>query len=318
MTELWDIIARFVERYLKISPELLGKLLLTLVVLGAYLLVRRLAVGLTARRVRDVARKYIASKTISYLLGAVALVALVRIWLGGAGGLATYLGLVSAGVAIALQDPLSNLAGWVYIMASKPFTTGDRIQIGDRAGDVIDIRLFQFTINEIGNWVNADQSTGRIVHVPNNRIWKDPCANYTQGFNFIWNELAVTITFESNWQKAKEILTRVAAEQSIIKSEHAAAQIRGAAQKFLIYYENLTPIVWTSVAASGVTLTVRYLCAPRQRRGSTGRIWEAVLKEFAACDDIDFAYPTRRFYNNTVEGKPGVRAAAPPPDRPQS
>jgi glycosyltransferase involved in cell wall biosynthesis len=59
--------------------------------------------------------------------------------------------------------------------------------------------------------------------VPNNRIWKDPCANYTQGFNFIWNEVAITITFESNWRKAKDILTRIAGEQSIIKSEHAAA-----------------------------------------------------------------------------------------------
>ncbi|MBS3734822.1 MAG: mechanosensitive ion channel [Phycisphaerae bacterium] len=311
MTELWNTIAKFVEQYLSISPQLLAKLLWTLLVLLGYFLIRKLVIGLTGRRIKDVARKYIASKTISYLLGAVALVALVRIWLGGAAGLATYLGLVSAGVAIALQDPLSNLAGWVYILASKPFTTGDRIQIGDRAGDVIDIRLFQFTVNEIGNWVNADQSTGRIIHVPNNRIWKDPCANYTQGFNFIWNEVAITITFESNWRKAKDILTRIAGEQSIIKSEHAAAQIRGAAQKFLIHYENLTPIVWTSVAASGVTLTARYLCAPRRRRSSSGRIWEAVLVEFAACEDIDFAYPTQRFYNNLAEGKPGARADAP-------
>ena len=311
MVELWHNLTELVEKYLQIRPELFNKIVVTLVVLAAYFLLRRVAVSLATRRTTDVARKYIASKTISYLLGALAVVALVRVWLGGAAGLATYLGLVSAGLAIALQDPLSNLAGWVYIMAAKPFGTGDRIQIGQHAGDVIDLRLFHFTVNEIGNWVEADQSTGRVIHVPNNYIWKHSCANYTQGFNFIWNELPITITFESNWEKAKEILRRVAKEQSIIKSEHAAQEIRRAARQFLIYYENLTPIVWTSVADSGVTLTVRYLSRPQQRRSSAGRIWEAVLAEFAECKDIDFAYPTRRFYNNLAEGKSGTRPSDP-------
>jgi hypothetical protein len=59
-----------------------------------------------------------------------------------------------------------------------------------------------------------------------------------------------------------------------------------------------------------VLLTVRYLCEPRLRRSSTQAIWEDVLLAFGKCEDIDFAYPTYRFYDNPREGKPAARAAA--------
>ena len=308
MDSFWQNLSGFVHEYLKIHPRLFANLLLTLAVLAGYFLFRTILRKIAGRRIQDIAKRHIAGKTITYLLGLLAIILLARIWLGGLAGIATYLGLVSAGVAIALRDPLSNLAGWLYIIVGKPFSTGDRIYINEHAGDVIDTRLFQFTLNEIGKWVDADQSTGRIIHIPNNWIFKHSCSNYTQGFNFIWNELPVTVTFESNWAKAKEILTRVAEEHSAVKSEYAASQIRKATQKFMIFYDKLTPIVWTSVAPHGVTLTIRYLCAPRRRRSSATEMWEEILKEFARCDDIDFAYPTQRFFNNVMEGKSGARA----------
>ncbi len=307
MNAMWKHISQLVHRYLGLNPEVFLSVVLTLAVVAGYLVIRGIMVHLARRRVRDVARKYIATKSITYLLGILAAIMLVRIWIGEAAGLVTYLGLVSAGIAIALRDPLANLAGWLYIVLARPFTAGDRIEINSRAGDVIDISLFQFTINEIGNWVHADQSTGRIVHVPNNWIFQHSCSNYNKGFNFIWNEIPVTVTFESNWQKAREILAGVAQEHTAFKSERAAEQIRRVAGKYMIFYEKLTPIVWTSVIDYGVTLTVRYLCDPRRRRSTEAKMWEEILKEFAQCDDVDFAYPTRRFYDNLTEGKTGTK-----------
>ena len=78
--------------------------------------------------------------------------------------MSTFLGLLSAGVAIALKDPLVNLAGWGFIVWRKPFGIGDRIQLGDSRGDVIDQRIFMFTLMEIGNWVDAERSTGRVSY----------------------------------------------------------------------------------------------------------------------------------------------------------
>lgn len=165
------------------------------------------------------------------------------------------------------------------------------------AGDVIDIRLFQFSLVEIGNWVDADQSTGRILHIPNSKVLREPLANYHQGFKYIWHEIPVLITFESNWKKAKKMLTDIAYEKAEPLSGKIQEQIRGAAQKYLIFYNKLTPIVYTTVKDSGVLLTIRYMVAPRQSRSTEEQIWEAILDLIDANDDINLAYPTTRFYN---------------------
>jgi small-conductance mechanosensitive channel len=220
--------------------------------------------------------------------------------------------LLSAGIAIALKDPITDIAGWLFILWRKPFEVGDRIQIGTHAGDVIDIRIFQFTIIEVGNWVDADQSTGRIMHVPNSMVFREVLANYTARFNYIWHEIGILVTFESNWQSAKQILERILAEQAEHITPEASRRIKEATKKYMIFYKNLKPIVYTSVKDSGVMLTMRFLCNPRQRRMYTNKIWEEILMAFGKADDIDFAYPTQRFYNNIVEGK---AKAGPPADR---
>jgi small-conductance mechanosensitive channel len=229
-----------------------------------------------------------------------------HLWFKGFQSLATYLGLLSAGLAIALQDLVRSFAGWMFILWRQPFGLGDRIQIGEARGDVIDIRLFRFSLMEIGNWVHADQSTGRVVHIPNGRVFTETLANYSKGFQHIWEEIPVLVTFESDWQKAKRILSEIAKTHTEHLSGPAQEGIRKASRQFMIFYEKLTPIVYTSVADCGVLLTLRFLCEPRRRRGTVEEVWEAILRAFADCPDIDFAYPTTRFYDNRTEGKPGI------------
>jgi small-conductance mechanosensitive channel len=146
------------------------------------------------------------AKTSAYVAFALGVLVIVPLWFEGVKSASTFLGLLSAGLAIALRDPVVNLAGWAFILWRRPFEVGDRIQIGTHAGDVIDQRIFQFTLMEIGNWVGADQSTGRVVHIPNGKVFTEMLANYSKGFQYIWDEIPVLITFESNWEKAKGIL----------------------------------------------------------------------------------------------------------------
>jgi len=233
---------------------------------------------------------------VQYIHTVLVIILVGHIWISGIQSLTTFLGLASAGLAIALHDTIANIAGWLFIITRKPFAVGDRIQIGETSGDVIDIRVFQFSMIEIGNWVDADQSTGRIVHVPNSKVLKEPLCNYQIGFDYIWNEIPVLITFESNWKKAKEILNKIAYDKAENLSVGAQQQIRKAAEKYLIYYNTLTPIIYTSVKDSGIMLTIRYIVKPRQRRTTEQLIWEAVLETFEKENDIDLAYPTTRFY----------------------
>jgi small-conductance mechanosensitive channel len=302
-------------RYLGVPIATLDRLAWTVALGVLVALVRRGLLYLINRRIEETERRYLAVKTVNYLLGIVFMLVLLRIWLGGITGLGASIGIISAGIAIALHAPLTNFAGWVFLTVRRPFTVGDRIQIGDHAGDVIDVRLFAFSLVEIGNWVDADQSTGRILHIPNGKVFQETVATYTQGFNFIWNELPVTVTFESDWRKAKELLTEIAERHATLPSDQAARELRKAAGKYMIRYEHLTPIVWTSVVDIGVTLTIRYLTDPRQRRSSAGVIWEDILDAFWQADDIDLAYPTMRYYDNSAEGKRGRVRSDPNDDK---
>lgn len=272
-----------------------------------FVIINRLISRIVFKRTEDVYSRYRWRKTQDYITFVIGLFIISSIWIDEFKSLITFFGLLSAGIAIALKDPVSDLAGWLFILWRKPFDVGDRIEIGNHAGDVIDIRIFQFTIIEIGNWVDADQSTGRILHIPNSKIFLEVLANYSIGFNYIWHEIGVMVTFESDWKKAKKILADIVNEKSEHITKSVSKKIKDASKKYMIFYRNLTPIVYTSVKDSGVMLTMRFLCDPRKRRGYEETIWEDVLKEFAKADDIDFAYPTQRFYNNSAEGKPGTK-----------
>ena len=293
----------WLEQNLGISHALQTKILESLVVVLALSILHFVLVRVIVPRIHDIYVRYRIRKTAGYILVLIGILVVGRVWIRGFQAMVTYLGLLSAGVAIALRDPLVNLAAWVFIIWRRPFEVGDRIQLGNNAGDVIDIRIFQFTLMEIGNWVGADQSTGRIIHMPNGKVFSEPLANYSKGFHYIWNEIAVLVTFESNWRKAKEILAGIGSKHAEELSASAEERVRRAARKFMIFYTKLTPTVYTSVKESGILLTIRYLCEPRRRRGTEEAIWEDILTEFAQHDDIDFAYPTRRYYDNLVEGK---------------
>jgi small-conductance mechanosensitive channel len=286
-----------------------SKVFYTLLALVVFWLVRRLLLVFLLRD-RQVQAQYRIRKSVAYVTYPLAFLVIGRIWFAGFEALSTYLGLLSAGLAIALQAPLVNLAGWAFILWRQPFRVGDRIQLGSARGDVIDQRIFMFSLMEIGNWVDADQSTGRVIHIPNGKIFTEVLANYGQGFQYIWNEIPVLVTFESDWRKAKRLLNEIAHRHGTSLSDAAARKLRESAKKFMIFYSKLTPVVYTTVKDCGVMLTIRYLCEPRQRRGSEQDIWEDILDVFAAHDDIDFAYPTQRFYRNESEGKPGTRPEA--------
>lgn len=290
-----------ITEHLQISPTSQGKILLSLAVILLLWLIRFLLLRLVWRQTENARSRYLWKRGISFTITLIAIILISSIWITAFQEFGAFLGLLSAGLAIALRDPLTNIAGWFFITTRTPFQVGDRIQIDTHTGDVIDIRLFQFTLLEVGNWVDAEQSTGRIIHMPNSTVFSKPQANYSKGFRYIWNELPVMVTFESDWKAAKLILEEIGYKTADALSKPAKQRIKEATKKYLITYTHLTPIVYTSVRESGILLTLRYLCNPKKRRSSEHSIWEYVLEEFGKNKDIEFAYPTTRFFHRDQE-----------------
>ena len=293
--------------YLDISPSALRKIVVSLIILAVLFTLRKILLSLITKNLKDPKNIYYSRRVIGYSHGFLLIILLGSVWITGFGSIGTYIGLTSAGLAIALHETLANIAGWFFILSKKPFVIGDRVQIGDTKGDVIDIRLFQFTLAEVGNWVDAEQSTGRVVHIPNSQVIKEKTANYHSGFRYIWNEVPVLVTFESDWRKTRKILEDIAREKIGHSSDAAEREVHRAASQYMVYFNKLTPAVYLSAKDSGVLFTIRYIVDPRQRRGTEQILWEAILGEFEKHPDIDLAYPTTRFYATDPTGGDDAR-----------
>lgn len=287
-------LSAWIQDFLGLSPALQGRIVTSVILIVTLWVSYKIVSNIVSEATQKWPSRYRWQKATYYTTIAIGILLIGRLWFEGIDSLATYLGLLTAGLAIALQELIVSLAGWAFILWWRPFQVGDRIQIGEHIGDVIDIRIFQFTLAEVGNWVDAEQSTGRIIHIPNARVFRDSQANYGQAFRYIWNEIPVLITFESDWQKAKGILQEIVNRHSEHLSASAEQRLRDVSRRFMIANTRLTPSIYTSVAESGVLLTMRYLCEPFERRDVAHVIWEEVLEQFARHPDINFAYPTQR------------------------
>jgi len=293
MTE--DIISYF-QDYWQLSPELQYKIFYTIVAVLALILLKIISLKIVFKRFQEAKERYFWKNSVNNTYYFLLLIFLFNIWVEQVESLATFVGLVGAGLVIALQAPVMNIAGWLFIIIRKPFDVGDRIEINGIAGDVIDIRFFQFTINEIGNWVAADQSTGRIIHIPNGEVFRSSQANYDQGFSHVWDEISLRVTFDSDWKKAKQLCEKIVNEHAEELSFSAKRKLLEASKKFMIFYSNLTPFVYTSVEDYGIKLTMRYLTLPKKRRVAQHEIWEDILETFQKHPDIHYAYPSQRIY----------------------
>lgn len=293
-----DSVAGRLEGFPLVLPgatvETQAKVVLSVLVIVVLVLGRRLLLYLVGRMVRAAVPRYRWAKYSSYAITVLAIVALAQVWFTAIRSMGVFLGLFSAGIAIALKDLVASMAGWFFILWRRPFDLGDRIQVGTHAGDVVGIRLFAFTIMEVGNWTASDQATGRMIHLPNSRVFTEPVANYTADFPFLWNELSVLLTFESDWRRAKERLQEILDDVTGEMSKEAESRLSESSRLFLIHHGGLMPAVFTSVQESGVLLTGRYVTRPRERRIASRAIWERVLDAFQDEPAIAFAYPTQR------------------------
>jgi small-conductance mechanosensitive channel len=275
---------------------------------------RRLDARLS-EEVEDINARHKLRKLVQFGRAFVAFTGLALIWAPRVQNLGVFFGILGAGLTLSIQESLMCVAGWIFVLASRPYDVGDRIEIDGQLGDVIDIHPFATTLLEVGRWVRGDHSTGRILTVPNSMVFRNVVHNYSYGFPFLWDELEIVVTFESDWQRAKEILLEAGqAEAGKLESE-VRRQLSSAQRRFPIQYRQISPYVFSSIADHGVSLSLRYLCPVRARRTFHHAIVEGFLVKLAEEAEVDLAYPTTRMFRNNQEGKvhPEYAPASLPP-----
>ncbi len=276
-----------------LTPNMLKALISAGIVLLIYI-VMLIIIRVINRRITDLKHRHSTRKATVYISTFVVCAAVAVIWIENLNTVSVVISVIGAGMVVALGDAFLSIAGWFLILFRRPFDAGERVQIGEVKGDVIDIRLFQTSLLEIGNWVKEDQSTGRVVHISNSALFKNPIFNYTRGFEFLWDEIKIVVTFESNWKKAQEIMLRHAQKEAERLSKEVARRIKKMSEQYFIYYEKLTPIVYVKIVDNGVELSLRYLTEVKGRRKYQDILHRAILDEFEKDRNVNFAYPTYR------------------------
>jgi small-conductance mechanosensitive channel len=194
------------------------------------------------------------------------------------------LGVASAGIAFALQEVIVSIAGWLAISFGRFFKIGDRVQLSSTVGDVIDIGVFSTTLMEIGEWIKADQYSGRIVRVANSFVFTEPVYNFSADFPYLWDEIILPVKYGSDIQMTRSILQQTAEEVVGIYNQPAQARWKEMNQKYRLEHERVNPVATLVANDNWLEFTLRYIVDYKRRREIKDQLYEAIITRIAGTD----------------------------------
>ena len=228
----------------------------------------------------DNSQKYTFSKVVEFAAYFICLIFITVVFRDVLGNLAVILGAISAGVAFALKEVFISLAGWVAVAFGDLYKVGNRVQLGGIKGDVIDITFMRTTLMELGEWVNGDLYTGRIVRISNSVVFTQPLFNYSKDLPFLWDEIVITVKSESDYQLVRKILVDAADQIVGEYVEHAKLHWESVKNKYLVEDEKIDPMVSVTMNAATMDYTVRYPVDFKNRRTTKDKLYESIMDRF--------------------------------------
>jgi small-conductance mechanosensitive channel len=270
--------------------KLLFTIVLFVVVLLLSKLLRKVSRGVT-RQGQQTA--FWIRQGIHVFTAAILIIGTASIWFDDPGRLTTAMGLVTAGLAFALQKVVTALAGYFLILRGRNFNVGDRIVMGGVRGDVIALGFLQTTIVEMGQpppvqnadpamWVKSRQYTGRIVTVSNSKIFDEPIYNYTRQFPYIWEEMSFPISYKDDWRKVEQMLLEVVENKTTAIANLGEPIIKDLEQRYAMARAEMKPRVYVRMTDNWIELSVRFIAEDHGVRDLKDAISRHVLDRLDA------------------------------------
>lgn len=228
-----------------------------------------------AKRKKQVSDIEIFSKIFKYTLLLILIIFAIFSYAGSWSSLGLIVGLLSAALGWALQKPISGVAAWILIVANRPFEIGDRIIIGDVRGDVVDLTLTHIHLKEIGGLVPGEERSGRIILIPNYALFERNIINYNSRDEFVLDQVVVTVTYESNLDKAMEISLK-----SVVKH---TTDFVGKVKK--------EPYIRIFFQPSGIDVHARYFAPATKLQEISSEITKEIHDSILKAGNVEIAYP---------------------------
>ncbi len=255
-----------------------------------------------ADKLDDAKLRYSFRKAVSFAYIVVLFIAIITIWIPNPEALLVAYGLMAAGIAVALSDLFKNLAGGIIIFFTRPFTVGDRIEINKEFGDVIDVDLMYTTLMEIREWVDGDQATGRLNIVPNGLILTSVVNNYTKDNQFIWDEITIPVTYDSDWKAASKLMLDAVKGETGDIIKQSTKEFSHLKEKYYLQKKPAEPGVFVKITDNWIQLAVRYMTPARSRRALHNKLSNIMLNKIEKSKKITVASATYE-----IVGMPEIR-----------
>lgn len=302
-----SLLARQQERLQKLQMQQRERQISSVLSVGWYVLAIMLVwLAESTMRMRVLAKiknrdkRYAISKTFTAVVYTALILWLIGMLMSSYPGVLASLAIVGAGIAIALQDIVKDFFGWGMIIKQRMYVLGNRITIGDITGDVIDVSLLRTTVLEVGlkgqTGIDALERTGKVLTFPNALVLSSKLTNHSATSDYVRSEILITITFESNWEKAEAILTEVTDEITLLYADNDEKQLKKREKKFFLPQRVKGNQVHMEIAEDGVMFTLRFTVPIGERRPVVTKLSKEILKRFAKEKDISLAYKTIRYY----------------------
>lgn len=225
-------------------------------------------------------QKYIINKRNKNILTIIYIIVLICIWNDLLNNIITFISFISAAITLALREIIYNYFAGLYIKVIKPINIEDRIQIKEYIGDVININSLNFEILEVDT--DTNQSTGKILNIPNSLIFTSPLKNYNKAFKYIWDEITIRIDANNNIEFVKKQLMKIINSNQTIKEipKKMKEEVKKSMSSYRIYYNNYLPIIYTKIEEDKCLLTIRFLIHPKKQRNIESDIYNKILLNF--------------------------------------
>ena len=273
--------SEYVSNILGIDKEYIKLTILTIFVILIAEIIKWIAKNIYSHMPVSDKKKFFRNRKSRIIITVISFVVILLIWGEKLNGIITLVSFISAGVTIAIREIIFNFFAGIYINMRKPFDVEDRVEIDEIKGDVINTHALSFEMLEIGERNEGEQSTGRIVHIPNSYIFTKTLKNYTKAFKYIWDEIKIELDLDANIEETKEKIYDILFENPELQETPKKMEdaVDEAILEYRIYYNNLEPIIYTTIKDSHVELCLRYLVHPKKARNVQDEITLRILEE---------------------------------------
>ncbi len=234
--------------------------------------------------IKDNETKYKLKKSVSFASYIIGIVFISVVYSDKLSGITVALGVAGAGIAFALQEVITSVAGWLAVSIGRFYRSGDRVQLGGIKGDVIDIGILRTTLMECGEWVNGDLYSGRVVRVANSFVFKEPVFNYSGEFPFLWDEITLPVRYGCDHKFVKEVLHSLTVELLGDYANQAKTAWKELVRRYRIENASVEPMVTMFANDNWMEYTIRYVVDYKKRRSTKDALFSRIIDEVDKSD----------------------------------